>query len=261
MAELKLVILAERRDFVRSCLTCWVDTCCERFRPLAVADIESTPTDGALSEAILVLIGVVDLSDTDGWVGRQIEWFRANCPNLPIVLVVDLESVEATRMVEALVCRSGVQGYLPTSTTVTVAGAALDLVVAGGDYFPIPREQRQVSPPFAPSDLAGPAMLPANPSKLTPREKVVLSVLAIGAPNKIIAYRLGMSISTVKAHVHSIITKLNVHNRTQAVLAARVMQAHASEAQSEPIEWRPGSAHTSDARGRGGAAKTCIQSG
>ena len=48
--------------------------------------------------------------------------------------------------------------------------------------------------------------------------------LAVGAQNKIIAYRLGMSMSTVKAHMHSIIRKLRVRNRTEAVVAARAME-------------------------------------
>ena len=39
--------------------------------------------------------------------------------------------------------------------------------------------------------------------------------------NKIIAYRLSLSQSTVKAHVHNIISKLNVSNRTEAAVRGR----------------------------------------
>ena len=52
---------------------------------------------------------------------------------------------------------------------------------------------------------------------LTPREIEVLSLLAEGAGNKIIARRLGISEHTVKFHVGSIMAKLNAASRTEAV--------------------------------------------
>lgn len=52
---------------------------------------------------------------------------------------------------------------------------------------------------------------------LTPREIEVLSLLAEGAGNKIIARRLGISEHTVKFHVGSIMGKLNAASRTEAV--------------------------------------------
>lgn len=56
---------------------------------------------------------------------------------------------------------------------------------------------------------------------LTPTQlKVLLAVLA-GKLNKQIAYDLGMSEATVKAHMTAIMRKLDVQNRTQAALAAR----------------------------------------
>jgi DNA-binding NarL/FixJ family response regulator len=54
---------------------------------------------------------------------------------------------------------------------------------------------------------------------LTPREVEVLSMLAEGAGNKIIARRLGISEHTVKFHVGSIMGKLNASSRTEAVTA------------------------------------------
>ena len=52
----------------------------------------------------------------------------------------------------------------------------------------------------------------------------VLELLMQGMANKIIAFRLGMSQSTVKVHVHSIIRKFNVRNRTEVAVTARSMQ-------------------------------------
>jgi DNA-binding NarL/FixJ family response regulator len=57
-------------------------------------------------------------------------------------------------------------------------------------------------------------------SLLTPRELEVLTAIANGASNKAIARRLEISVHTVKFHVASILTKLNVESRTEAVTRA-----------------------------------------
>jgi DNA-binding NarL/FixJ family response regulator len=54
---------------------------------------------------------------------------------------------------------------------------------------------------------------------LTPREQEVLSRLAEGLPNKIIAHELGISDHTVKFHVAQILSKLQAGSRTEAVTA------------------------------------------
>jgi DNA-binding NarL/FixJ family response regulator len=58
---------------------------------------------------------------------------------------------------------------------------------------------------------------PASQGPLTDRESEVLGLLAKGLANKQIAVSLGISEHTVKFHVSSIYTKLNVTNRTEAV--------------------------------------------
>ena len=53
---------------------------------------------------------------------------------------------------------------------------------------------------------------------LTPQQSRVLAMLAEGLLNKQIAYELGVSEATIKAHVSAILLKLNVDSRTQAVI-------------------------------------------
>jgi len=61
--------------------------------------------------------------------------------------------------------------------------------------------------------------LPA-PVHLSPREAQVLALLAEGAPNKVIARRLDISVHTAKFHVAAILVKLQAANRTDAIATA-----------------------------------------
>jgi len=54
-------------------------------------------------------------------------------------------------------------------------------------------------------------------ASLTPREKEILKLLATGSTNGQIAKKLVISVSTVKNHVHNILDKLGINNRSQLV--------------------------------------------
>ena len=64
------------------------------------------------------------------------------------------------------------------------------------------------------------ADLMARLASLTPQQVRVLMMLSEGLLNKQIAYELGVSEATIKAHVSAILQKLGVESRTQAVIAA-----------------------------------------
>jgi len=61
---------------------------------------------------------------------------------------------------------------------------------------------------------------PKDHSLLTAREKEVLRLIVNGLSNKEIASKLQITLRTVKAHVSSILMKLNVNDRTQAAVLA-----------------------------------------
>ena len=63
----------------------------------------------------------------------------------------------------------------------------------------------------------------AQIASLTPTQLKVLLGVMRGRLNKQVAYDLGVSEATVKAHMTAILKKLDVQNRTQAVLAARAL--------------------------------------
>jgi DNA-binding NarL/FixJ family response regulator len=56
---------------------------------------------------------------------------------------------------------------------------------------------------------------------LTPREAEVLALVARGRSNAEVARALGLSVKTVQNHVSSVLAKLQVRDRTQAVLRLR----------------------------------------
>ena len=61
--------------------------------------------------------------------------------------------------------------------------------------------------------------LPKAPP-LTDREKEILRWVAAGLQNKEIAHKLGISLATVRNHIHNILEKLDVHSKLEAVSLA-----------------------------------------
>jgi DNA-binding NarL/FixJ family response regulator len=65
--------------------------------------------------------------------------------------------------------------------------------------------------------------MPVGFCELTPTQLKVLEGVNSGRLNKQIAFDLGIAEATVKAHMTALMRKLNVHNRTQAAIAAQMM--------------------------------------
>jgi two-component system nitrate/nitrite response regulator NarL len=63
--------------------------------------------------------------------------------------------------------------------------------------------------------------IPTPSSALTAREAQILDLLRQGMTNKMISRRLGIELPTVKNHVHSVLAKLGVHRRAEAMLLFR----------------------------------------
>jgi DNA-binding NarL/FixJ family response regulator len=127
----------------------------------------------------------------------------------PVLVTAECDDPDRAR----LILRSGARGFLPMSYGLKVLVAALERVRTGGTFVPLMLSEADGS---AGAGEAGPA-----PERLlTRRQRDVLALISEGKSNKLIADALGMSESTVKAHVKQIIRRLNVVNRTQAALLA-----------------------------------------
>jgi len=92
-------------------------------------------------------------------------------------------------------------------------------VAASGDSLVLPEAMRKMVEQFAKSDQMA-TNVRKDIERLTAREQDVLRLVARGLANVEIADELFVSRETVKSHVTSILTKLGVRDRTQAVIAA-----------------------------------------
>ena len=110
-----------------------------------------------------------------------------------------------------------VRAALPSAAGDAVIAAALRLAAAGFRILPA---DPVAAPVFGNGELALTARLPAAGIALTQREQQVLALLAEGAPNKLIARRLDISVHTAKFHVAAILQKLGAVNRTDAIAIA-----------------------------------------
>ncbi|KAM3096314.1 DNA-binding response regulator [Phormidesmis sp. 146-35] len=124
-----------------------------------------------------------------------------------IVLLIDDLSEGAI----AELLRAGVRAILPSEASADeILGA---IVAAASGLTVLHPDITDVLLPTLPSPLPG---LPSQ--SLTPREIEVLGMLAEGLSNKTIARRLMLSEHTVKFHISSLFSKLNVSSRTEAVI-------------------------------------------
>ena len=106
--------------------------------------------------------------------------------------------------------RLGVHAVLPPDVSPAGILAAIE-AAANGLAVIDPRELDALIAAVVPAPAAD------ETAPLTARERQVLSLMAEGAANKAIAWKLGISEHTVKFHVASILTKLNAASRTEAV--------------------------------------------
>jgi DNA-binding NarL/FixJ family response regulator len=134
---------------------------------------------------------------------------RAQYPELPVVIVSATEEPTVIRRAMDF----GASGFIPKSIDIDSIGGAIQAVLAGDTWTPPDVD-------LSATEDAETADLVRRLGTLTPQQVRVLTMLSEGLLNKQIAYELGVSEATVKAHVSAILDKLGVDSRTQAVIAA-----------------------------------------
>ena len=173
---------------------------------------------GSLAEARQMLGGVdvaiVDLALPDG-PGEQLvkELRRANPHAAALVLSAELNPARAARAVEA-----GAAGVLHKSVDMDEVASAVRSVSKGESLLPMEEVVELLR--FAGSQREQKYEAQQAVARLTPREKEVLQAMAEGLDSKGIAERLGITLGTERNHVVSILAKLGMHSRLQALVFA-----------------------------------------
>ncbi len=127
---------------------------------------------------------------------------RAKSPNARIIVLTTYEGdVAAMRALKAGAC-----GYLLKNALRKELIDTIRAVHAGKRYV-LPKIAQEIA-------------LHAAEDQLTAREVSILKQVAAGKANKIIAWELSVSEDTVKSHLRSVFSKLDVNDRTQAVTVA-----------------------------------------
>jgi DNA-binding NarL/FixJ family response regulator len=114
--------------------------------------------------------------------------------------------------------RAGASGFLLKDAPEEQLAAAIRIAADGGALFS-PAVTRRLIERFADQEAPG-ARTPVRLEELTGREVEVLRLVARGLSNAEIAAALVVSDHTVKTHVARILSKLDLRDRTQAVIAA-----------------------------------------
>lgn len=177
---------------------------------IGAVDIASTGADAIASvgrsmpDVILMDIGLPDQTGLSA--GRSIleRW--------PEARIVALTALNDRSLVDE-VLRVGFRGYLTKDTPVAQFVNSIRLVLDGHIVLP-----QRLSPIGRTSSLEDEVALLSK--QLSRREREVLSLLVEGADGPTIASRLGISRNTVRTHVQSILTKLQVHSRLEAATFA-----------------------------------------
>jgi DNA-binding NarL/FixJ family response regulator len=141
-------------------------------------------------------------------------FLRSQRPSTPIIVVSGNEE----RAVIRHCMEFGAAGFIPKTNSLDTMRAAIAQVLDGGRWTP-PDFDLSSAPNGQSSAMA------RRLASLTPQQIRVLMMLSQGLLNKQIAYELGVSEATVKAHVSAIFQKLGVESRTQAVILATKIEA------------------------------------
>ena len=169
-----------------------------------------------------------------------VEMARALAPDVVLMdlRMPDLDGIEATRRIKRLAAgpvpavvvltmfdddesvftamRAGARGYLLKGADQDEIVRAIGAVAAGEAIFG-PEVAARVVDHFAAGAGSTTAAFPA----LTEREREVLAMIAAGQGNATIAHELMISLKTVRNHVSNIFTKLQVSDRSSAIVKAR----------------------------------------
>jgi two-component system, NarL family, nitrate/nitrite response regulator NarL len=171
-----------------------------------------------------VVLFILEATRSLGEIAGLIMGLKVQCEAARIVLLPD--NVDGDLVV--LAYQAGAAGVLHTATAPQILIKSLELIALGERVFPaaailsaandMAHALRQEYQPGM-TEVRINGHLPGQ-RNLSGREEAILRLLTEGAPNKVIARKLGVAEATVKVHIKAILRKIRAQNRTQAAMWA-----------------------------------------
>jgi DNA-binding NarL/FixJ family response regulator len=200
-SETSAVLIADDHPLFRDALAQIVTSTMPHAIVVECGSIEDAQAALGRQDFELILLDV-NMPGMNGMAGLLS--LRNKAPATPVVIVSGREDKETVD--QAMGC--GAAGFIPKSLSRDDMRSALVAVLAG-----------EISLPGEPA-IDGVPDRHAAIATLSGQQRRVLEMISAGKANKIIAYELSISESTVKAHVTAILRKLKLRSRIQAALYA-----------------------------------------
>ena len=199
------IIIADDHPLFRGALMQAVQGLSEDLTIIEAGDFEAARAAARNNqEADLMLLDLA-MPGVSGFSGLMS--LRAEFSGLPIIIVSASDDGATIRRSLEL----GASGFISKSSGLDDIRRGVQAVLDGDLWAP------EGQAPIAEDDPSVSELL-ERLRTLTPQQSRVLTMLGQGLLNKQIAYELGVSEATIKAHVSAILLKLNVDSRTQAVI-------------------------------------------
>ncbi len=201
------LIVADDHPLFREALTHAVHQCVDDAQIIQADSLTTLQTAVEANANADLLLLDLHMPGVQGF--SALVYMRSQFESLPVVIVSASEDPAIMRSAISF----GASGYIPKSSPVATIGTAIAAVLDGEVWLPAGVDTSADAPSPEASGVA------AALATLTPHQFRVLLMVGEGLMNKQIAYQLDVSEATIKAHVTAILRKLQVTNRTQAVVA------------------------------------------
>jgi DNA-binding NarL/FixJ family response regulator len=202
------ILIADDHPLFRQALAMAAASVRPDARLVECANLPTALNEAVAADDLILILLDLKMPGAEGYSGVAL--LHAEKPNVPILVISSADAGPAAR--NAL--RFGAVGFLSKDASLSEIEIAISDALSG-KRMAIPADEEIDS-------------VAAQIASLTPTQLKVLLGVMQGRLNKQIAYDLGISEATVKAHMTAILKKLDVQNRTQAVLAARALGLEAT---------------------------------
>lgn len=197
------ILIADDHPLFRQALAMAAAAVCPDARLVECANLPTALNEAVAADDLLLILLDLKMPGAEGYSGVAL--LHSEKPGVPILVVSGADAAQAATNA----VRFGAVGFLGKDAGLEAIEKAIADALDG----------RRIEAPV--DDAIDPVA--AQIASLTPTQLKVLLGVMQGRLNKQIAYDLGVGEATVKAHMTAILKKLDVQNRTQAVLAAKAL--------------------------------------